>query len=223
MNKAELIEAISEKVGDRRTAAAAVEAVIEAVTGAVARGEKVALAGFGVFEKIDRRARVGRNPATGATVKVAATSVPKFRPGQGFKDVVSGAKKATATVAKTVGRAGAVNMAAPAKKAAKKAAPAKKAAAKKAPAKKAAAKKAPPKAAPAAPKLADTNGDLASAAKEAAAQAKSTVASAPNPVAGPAPVPLIGPEPSRLPVVAAIVAGVLAIVVVLLARRHSED
>jgi DNA-binding protein HU-beta len=145
VNKAELIEAISEKVGDRRTAAAAVEAVIEAVTGAVARGEKVALAGFGVFEKIDRRARVGRNPATGATVKVAATSVPKFRPGQGFKDVVSGAKKATATVAKTVGRAGAVNMAAPAKKAAKKAAPAKKAAAKKAPAKKAAAKKAPAK------------------------------------------------------------------------------
>jgi len=64
---------------------------------------------------------------------------------------------------------------------------------------------------------------LPSAAKEAAAQAKSTVASAPNPVSGPAPVPLIGPEPSRLPVAAAIVAGVLAILVVLLARRHSED
>jgi len=149
VNKAELIEAISDRVGGKRAASDAVEAVLEAVTAAVARGEKVALAGFGVFEKIDRRARVGRNPATGATVKVPATSVPKFRPGQAFKDVVSGAKRAKATVSKTVGRAGAANMAAPAKKAvkkaAKKAAPAKKAAAKKAPAKKAAAKKAPAK------------------------------------------------------------------------------
>jgi hypothetical protein len=100
---------------------------------------------------------------------------------------------------------------------------AKKTPAKKAPAKKAAAKKAPPKTAPAVPNLADTNGDLTSAAKEAAAHAKSTVASAPNPVSGPAPVPLIGPEPSRLPIVAAIAAGVLAIIVVLLARRHSDD
>jgi hypothetical protein len=100
-------------------------------------------------------------------------------------------------------------------------------AAKKAPAKKAVkkapAKKAPPKAVPAAQQLADTNGDLATAAKEAAAQAKSTVASASNPVVGPAPVPLVGPEPSRLPIAAAIAAGVLAILVVLLARRHSGD
>jgi hypothetical protein len=105
---------------------------------------------------------------------------------------------------------------APAKNAAKKA-PAKKAA------KKAAAKKAPPKQAPAAAKLADTNGDLASAAKEAAAHAKSTVASAPNPVSGPAPVPLIGPEQSRLPLAAAIAAGVLAILVVLFAARRGSD
>jgi DNA-binding protein HU-beta len=144
VNKAELIEAISEKIGDKRTAALAVEAVLEAVTGAVAKGEKVALAGFGVFEKIDRKARIGRNPATGATVKIAKTSVPKFRPGQGFKDVVSGAKKVTTSVSKTVGKAAAVKKAAPAKKA-----PAKKAAAKKAPAKKAPAKKAPAKKAPA--------------------------------------------------------------------------
>ena len=102
-------------------------------------------------------------------------------------------------------------------KAAKKAAPAKKAA------KKAPAEKAPPKKTPAAAGLADTNGDRASAAKEAAAQAKSTVATATNPVSGPAPVPLIGPEPSRLPIAAAIAAGVLAILVVLLARRGSGD
>jgi hypothetical protein len=104
----------------------------------------------------------------------------------------------------------------PAKKAVKKA-PAKKAA------KKAPAKKAPPKKAPSASKLADTNGDLTSAAKEAAAKAKSTVASAPNPVSGQATTPLIGPEPSRLPLAAAIAAGVLAILVVLLVRRHSDD
>ncbi|KUH85791.1 MULTISPECIES: hypothetical protein [unclassified Mycobacterium] len=104
----------------------------------------------------------------------------------------------------------------PAKKAAKKAAPAKKAV-KKAPAKKAPAKKAP------APEPAGTATNLESAAKVTAAQAKSTVASASNPVSGPAPVPLIGPEPSRLPVAAAIAAGVLAILVVLLIRRGSGD
>ncbi|WP_102144916.1 hypothetical protein [Mycobacterium hubeiense] len=114
----------------------------------------------------------------------------------------------------------------PAKKAAKKApakkAPAKaakKAPAKKAPAKKSAAKKAPPKKAAA---LADTNGDLASAAKETAAHAKSTVTAAANPVNGPAVVPAVGPEQSRLPLAAAIAAGVLAILIVVLARRHTD-
>ncbi|MCW2544720.1 MAG: transcriptional regulator, partial [Frankiales bacterium] len=148
MNKAELIEAIAARIGDKRTATAAVEAVVDAVTSAVAKGEKVAIAGFGVFEKVDRAARIARNPATGAPVKLKATSVPKFRAGQGFKDVVSGAKKLAPTVAKSVGgTVMAAKKAAP-KKAAKKA-PAKKAAAKKAPAKKAPAKKAPAKKAPA--------------------------------------------------------------------------
>ena len=118
MNKAELIEAIAARIGDKRTATAAVEAVVDAVTSAVAKGEKVAIAGFGVFEKVDRAARIARNPATGAPVKLKATSVPKFRAGQGFKDVVSGAKKLAPTVAKSVG--GTVM-------AAKKAAPKKKA------------------------------------------------------------------------------------------------
>jgi hypothetical protein len=106
-------------------------------------------------------------------------------------------------------------------KAAKKSAPAKKAA------KKAAAKKAAPKppAAKAAPKLADTNGDrnIANAAKQAAAQAKSTVAEAGNPVTGPRTIPLVEPGQSRLPIAAAIAAGVLAILLVLLARRHGDD
>jgi hypothetical protein len=98
---------------------------------------------------------------------------------------------------------------------------AKKAAAKKAPAKKTPAKKAPAKQAPAA-KLADTNGNL-TAAKEAAAQAKSTVASANNPVGGPPSVALIGPEPPRIPIAAVIAAGLLAILIVLIARRNSGD
>ena len=93
MNKADLIEAVTKRVGDRRTANAAVEAFIDAVTRAVATGERVAITGFGVFEKVDRAARTARNPATGATVKLKKTSVPKFRPGTQFKGVVSGAVK----------------------------------------------------------------------------------------------------------------------------------
>jgi hypothetical protein len=116
---------------------------------------------------------------------------------------------------------------APAKKAPVKKTPAKKAPAKaakkavpaKTPAKKAPAKKAPPakKAAEPAPKLADTNGS--SGAKETAAQAKSTVTTAVPPTLVPQP----GPERSNLPIAAAIAAGVLAILVVLLSRRGAGD
>lgn len=137
MNKAELIDALAAKLdGSKKQAAEAVEAVFDEIQQAVATGEKVAITGFGVFEKADRAARTARNPRTGATVKVKATSVPKFRAGSEFKAVVaSGGKKRAAA-----------KKAAPAKKAvAKKAAPAKKAVAKKAPAKKAVAKKAPAK------------------------------------------------------------------------------
>src|SRR3954454_3327284 len=94
VNKAELIDAIAERLGaDKRAANNAVEAVLDTITRAVASGEKVAITGFGVFEKQVRKARTGRNPQTGATVKIKATSVPKFRPASTFKEVVSGAKK----------------------------------------------------------------------------------------------------------------------------------
>lgn len=94
MNRAELIDAIRDRLGvEKRTAEHAVDAVIDTITRAVAKGEKVAISGFGVFEKVDRAARTGRNPRTGATVKVKKTSVPKFRPGTQFKGVVSGAVK----------------------------------------------------------------------------------------------------------------------------------
>ncbi len=93
MNKSELVEVLSEKLGGKPAASQAVEHFVDTVTRAVARGEKVAITGFGVFEKSDRAARTGRNPATGAPVKIKKTSVPKFRPGAEFKAFVSGAKK----------------------------------------------------------------------------------------------------------------------------------
>ncbi|MGD9618639.1 MAG: HU family DNA-binding protein [Mycolicibacterium sp.] len=160
MNKAELIDVLTEKLGsDRRQATAAVENVVDTIVRAVHRGESVTITGFGVFEQRRRAARVARNPRTGETVKVKPTSVPAFRPGAQFKAVVSGAQRLPAdgpAVKRGVTAGGTARKAAkkaPAKKAvAKKAAkkaPAKKAPAKKAPAKKAPAKKAPAKKAPA--------------------------------------------------------------------------
>ncbi|GAB3232822.1 HU family DNA-binding protein [Mycolicibacterium hippocampi] len=154
MNKAELIDVLTEKLGsDRRQATAAVENVVDTIVRAVHKGESVTITGFGVFEQRRRAARVARNPRTGETVKVKPTSVPAFRPGAQFKAVVSGAQRLPAdgpavkrgvTAGSTARKAA---KKAPAKKAAaKKAAPAKKAPAKKAAAKKAApAKKAPAK------------------------------------------------------------------------------
>ena len=155
-NKAQFIDSMADRFdGDRKKAAAALEAVIDAVYQAISRGEKVALTGFGVFERRERAARTARNPATGATVKVKKSLVPAFRAGAEFKAITSGAKKlakvpakkAAATAKAAPAKAAAAAKAAPAKAAATaKAAPAKAAAAaKKAPAKAAAAAKAPAK------------------------------------------------------------------------------
>ncbi len=175
VNKAELIDTLTEKLGsDRRHATAAVENFVDTVVRAVQKGESVTITGFGVFEQRRRAARVARNPRTGETVKVKPTSVPAFRPGAQFKAVVSGAQKlpsegpavkrgvvASGGAKKVAKKAPAKKAAAkkvvkkaPAKKAAvkkvvKKAAPAKKAVVKKAPVKKAAVKKVVKKAAPA--------------------------------------------------------------------------
>jgi DNA-binding protein HU-beta len=142
MNKAELIDVLTDKLGsDRRHATAAVENVVDTIVRAVHKGESVTITGFGVFEQRRRAARVARNPRTGETVKVKPTSVPAFRPGAQFKAVVSGSQRLPAegpAVKRGVVASGG------AKKVAKKA-PAKKAAVKKvvkkAPAKKAAVKK----------------------------------------------------------------------------------
>ncbi|MCW2626511.1 HU family DNA-binding protein [Mycobacterium sp.] len=146
MNKAELIDVLTEKLGsDRRQATAAVENVVDTIVRAVHKGDSVTITGFGVFEQRRRAARVARNPRTGETVKVKPTSVPAFRPGAQFKAVVSGAQRlpAEGPAVKRGVTAGT------ARKAVKKAAAKKvvrKAAAKKA-VKKAAAKKAVKKAA----------------------------------------------------------------------------
>jgi DNA-binding protein HU-beta len=156
MNKAELIDVLTEKLGsDRRSATAAVENVVDTIVRAVHKGDSVTITGFGVFEQRRRAARVARNPRTGETVKVKPTSVPAFRPGAQFKAVVSGAQRLPAegpAVKRGVVAGGAAKKAAkksPAKKAAKKTvakkAPAKKAVAKKAPAKKATTKRSPAK------------------------------------------------------------------------------
>lgn len=173
MNKSELIDALALRLdGDKKGANAAVDAFVDVVFRAVAKGDKVSIAGFGVFEKRPRAARIARNPATGAPVKLKKTNVPAFRPGTMFKAVVSGQQKlgAAPKPAKAAAKA------APAKKTvATKAAPATKAAAAKtaakAPAKKTAAK-APAK---------RTTAAKATAAKKttAKAPARKTAAKAP--------------------------------------------
>jgi DNA-binding protein HU-beta len=139
MNKGELIDAISERLGGRRSATEAVNAVLETIQSTVANGGKVAITGFGVFEKSERAARAGRNPATGAAIQVPASSVPRFRPGIGFKALVNAGHKADETKASAT-KASATT--ASATKASGKKASGKKASGKKASGKKASRKKA---------------------------------------------------------------------------------
>ncbi len=131
MNKAEIVDSVAAALDmSKREVTAVVDLFIDETKRSVVRGEKVAISGFGVFEAQARKARLGRNPRTGETVKIKATKLPKFRAGAEFKAFVAGDKKMASASAK--------------KAAAKKAAP-KKAVAKKAAPKKAAAKKAAPK------------------------------------------------------------------------------
>lgn len=90
MNKAELIDMVSEKADvSKKDADAVLSAVIESIMESVAGGDKVSLVGFGSFEPRDRKARDGRNPQTGETIKIPATTVPAFSAGKGFKEMVA--------------------------------------------------------------------------------------------------------------------------------------
>ncbi|MGY1751674.1 HU family DNA-binding protein [Blastococcus sp. SYSU D01042] len=91
MNKSELITRMTERLGgDRAAAVAAVNGVLAEIEGGVARGERVALTGFGTFERRERAARTGRNPRTGEPVQVGPSVVPVFRAGAGFRSAVGG-------------------------------------------------------------------------------------------------------------------------------------
>lgn len=93
MNKSELVEATA-KAADISKAAAerALSAIIDAVVKAVSKGDTVTLVGFGTFKSAKRAARTGKNPKTGEALKIAATTVPKFTAGAGFKAAVAGKK-----------------------------------------------------------------------------------------------------------------------------------
>ena len=155
MNRRELVKAVAAHSGlDPKQADAAVRSVTEVITGVVAKGEPVNISGFAKFAKVERAARMGRNPATGEPVKIKASKKARITPLKGFKDAVMTPSQAP-KLSKDVwspGAAGGAKKAAGGAKAAAKSAPAKKAPAKSAPAKKAAAKKAPAKKAAAAKK-----------------------------------------------------------------------
>ncbi|GGB39749.1 hypothetical protein GCM10011492_33190 [Flexivirga endophytica] len=177
MNKAELIQSLETRLGSKKAASDALEAVVDAIIREVAKGNKVGITGFGTFEKISRAARTGRNPRTGTTVRIKKTAVPKFKPGTAFKTVVANPRSLPKT-GNAGGRASSAD-AAPAKTAAKKstakkATTAKKTTAKKATPAKAAAKKTTAK--KATPAKAAAKKTTAKKANPAKAAAKKTTA-----------------------------------------------
>jgi DNA-binding protein HU-beta len=136
MNRRDLVVALAERTDtDKRTADANLQAFIDTVTDTVASGEVVVISGFAKFARVDRAARMGRNPQTGEAIRIKASRRARVTPLKAFKDaVLTGKRPAKKAPAKKAGAAK--------KSAAKKAAPARKAApAKKSTAKKTAAKK----------------------------------------------------------------------------------
>ncbi|MBR5613795.1 MAG: HU family DNA-binding protein [Clostridia bacterium] len=90
MNKQELISVMAEKANlSKKDAEAALNAFVCAVEGALVKGDKVQLVGFGGFEVRERAARTGRNPQTGAEMKIAAAKVPAFKAGKALKDLIN--------------------------------------------------------------------------------------------------------------------------------------
>jgi len=148
MNKAQFIAALAPHFnGSKKEASHAVDIIFDTIVRNMVAGEDVMINDFGKFKKVDRKARMGRNPFTGETIKIKAMKKPRFLPAKGLKDAISGerklgpAPKPVVVVAKPV-----------AKPAAKKAPAKKKVAAKKPAAKKKVAKKAPAKKKPVAKK-----------------------------------------------------------------------
>jgi DNA-binding protein HU-beta len=149
LNRSQLVKAVAAQTGqDARTVDATLKGVTDVIMGVAAKGEPVAISGFAKFARVESKARIGRNPATGAPVKIPARKRARITPLKGFKDALLTPSLAP-KLARGVWPPETVAAKAPAKKAVAKKAPAKKAVAKKAPARKAPAKKAPAKRAPA--------------------------------------------------------------------------
>ena len=90
MNKSELIDAIADSADiSKASAGRALDAAVEAVKKALKKNDMVTLVGFGTFYVGKRAARTGRNPRTGASIKIKAAKVPKFRAGKGLKDAIN--------------------------------------------------------------------------------------------------------------------------------------
>lgn len=90
MNKTELVAAMAEQTNlSKKDAEAALKAFIDVVSAELKKGEKVQLVGFGTFEVSERAARTGKNPQTGAEIKIAACKAPKFKAGKALKDAVN--------------------------------------------------------------------------------------------------------------------------------------
>jgi DNA-binding protein HU-beta len=90
MNKGDLIESVANQSGmTKADSARAVDAVLDAITGSLMQGNKVTLPGFGTFSTSKRAARSGRNPSTGATIKIKAKTIAKFKPGSKLTEAVN--------------------------------------------------------------------------------------------------------------------------------------
>ncbi len=141
MNRSQMAIALAERTGvSKKQATETIDELVALITETVASGEPVAISGFAKFRKVETKARMGRNPATGEPVKIKASKKARITPLKAFKDaVLAGRAPRKAAVKKTAAKK------APAKNTTAKKAPAKKTAARKAPAKKTAAKKAPAK------------------------------------------------------------------------------
>jgi nucleoid DNA-binding protein len=88
MNKGDLIEEVAKVTCSKKEAVAAVDATLAAIKKELKKGNAVTLVGFGTFDVKKRKARTGRNPQTGAVLKIAAKKVPVFKAGKGLKDAV---------------------------------------------------------------------------------------------------------------------------------------
>ena len=154
MNKRELARAVAVQSDvDLKTVVSVLDGFTDVVTAVVSKGEPVAITGFAKFVKVDRKARMGRNPATGETIRIKASKKARITPVKAFKDAVlapatapklaKGAYPTSDDAVKAAGKAAAAPAKAPAKKTAARKAPARKTTARKAPARKTTARKAP--------------------------------------------------------------------------------